>query len=219
MKSRLILFSLLLATVLVGHAQLVLNPGDVWTYSFSTMGFNSTTIRSGGQPNYGLLTMTFSSFPSGATLQYEMFEGAPAGSSFRSGLITSGGTFSTGPANTWQDLNGSVRLSMLTGACTVASVAFGAGLSNPQNPQNRIDTYSAGASLTSPPPRLVVRRLTNAAEVSWWTNGTAGFVLERTNVLPMTVTTWPTAPSPVTISNRYAVSVSATGQSYFRLRK
>jgi hypothetical protein len=113
MTKRLVGFALIFIAPFITRGQLIFNPDDVWTYSFSTLSFGGTTIRS--FPNYGSLMMTFSSFAAGATLQYEMFDGEPGDFLIRTGLITSGSSFSTAPALAFQDLAGSVRLTMLTG--------------------------------------------------------------------------------------------------------
>jgi hypothetical protein len=60
--------------------------------------------------------------------------------------------------------------------------------------------------------------LSNAVEVSWWTNGTAAYVLESTNVLKSGE--WhATVTLPSVVSNRNVVTLGPTGQVYFRLRK
>ena len=110
-----------------------------------------------------------------------------------------------------------MRLTMLTGACTVASVVpntttFG-------SVPNRWSTYSATTTSNSPQPRLVAQRLTNAVALSWWTNGTTGYVLETENVLA--TNQWTVVPTaPVIVSNRYVVTVGTNDSAaYFRLRK
>jgi len=218
MKSRLTYLSLLIVANFSAQAQMILNQGDVWTHSFSTL---PNTITGGLPftfPPNGTVIANFSSFPAGSTMRYEMFEGGPVGPPILSGLVTSGATLIAGPPYAWQDLNGSVRFTMLTGACAVASVTLRADLPNPLNPVNRYDEYSVSVSLTSPPPRLVVQRGSRLVQVSWWTNGASGYVLEATNALRSGA--WPAATNtPSVISNRYAVTLSPTNQMYFRLRK
>jgi hypothetical protein len=218
MNLRLISCALLFSFAFFCRAQLVLNPGEVWTHSFATLPYLSTSPRPPGLPNYGSLELTFGSFTSGSTLQYEMFEGAATGSPVRSGLITSGAYFVTAPANIWGDLNGAVRLSMLTGGCTVASVALGAARPSAANPVNQMDRYGEILTPTASAPELAIRSVASQIEISWQTNGASSYVLESTNVLNSGA--WPAVPgTPTVVGDRYVVTVSPSQQGYFRLRK
>ena len=139
-----------------------------------------------------------------------------------SGLVTGGGAgggLLGGWSWAWQDRNGTLRLTMLTGSCSVASVYIEASRPAAVNPLNRFEVYAASVSFTSPPPRLVAQRLPGAVEVSWWTNGTTGYVLESANALA--TNQWAVVPaSPVVVSNRYVVNVGTNeSAAYFRLRK
>ena len=216
MKLLLIHLTLFLATAFLADEPLRLNPGDVWTNSFNTLPFTGTTSSSGAGTSYGSLQMNFNIFGNGATLRYEMFEGVLAGGdAARSGLITAGGNFSATQSFLWQDLNGSVRLTMLTGECTVGSVAYGVGKPFPENPLTQVDTYIGGASLTSPPVRLVITRLSNVLELSFWTNINASY-LESANVLNSNFWVSPTQQIHL-VGNRWVYRVDPFGQSYFRL--
>jgi hypothetical protein len=65
----------------------------------------------------------------------------------------------------------------------------------------------------------MVQSLPNAAALSWWTNGTTGYVLESANLLA--TNQWTNVlVVPVVVSNRYQVTVGTNANAaYFRLRK
>jgi hypothetical protein len=216
MKLRLLSFFLLLHAALGTRAQIVLNERDVWDYHFTSMNLLSANGIF-GSPS-GQLTIGIDSFPSG-TLKWEVWDGVAIGTPMGSGLITptAGAGIVGAWSFAWQDFEGSVRLTMLTGSCTVASVR--ANATRPASLPSRWDTFTSLATSNSPPPRLLAQRLTNAVAVSWWTNGTTGYVLESANAIP--TNQWTVVPlAPVVVSNRYVVNV-ATNESaaYFRLRK
>ena len=215
MKTQVIVFTLLLTGSLAWGAQrLALNPGDVYSYSFTNMNFTGMGTSYGSF--YGAISITFAGFSAGSQLKYEIFEDTNQINLLKNGVIGSGAYFSTSIANAWQDLNGSVRLTMQAGACTISDFSCIACL--PSSDPNKMDSYGNGAPLTSPSPRLVAARLTDTMQFSWWTNGATGFVLESTNVL--TTGTWPAVVlAPAVISNRYVVTTNMIGQNYFRLRK
>ena len=216
MKTFFLSLLLVLSTGLPGRAQIILNEGDVWDYHFTSMKLVSANGIF-GSPS-GQLAIYFDSFPSG-TLKWEVLEGAADASFIASGLLTpaSGSGIVGAWSFRWQDLEGSVRLTMLTGACTVASVV--PNTTTYGSVPNRWSTYSATTTSNSPQPRLVAQRLTNAVALSWWTNGTTGYVLETENVLA--TNQWTVVPTaPVIVSNRYVVTVGTNDSAaYFRLRK
>jgi hypothetical protein len=208
------------ATTLSTSAQLILNPRDVWTHSFEDLPFIGEYKIFPGDLREGIFSFTIApgTFESGARLYFEMFEGGASGTAIASGTITTqpGGPITVHSPYTWQDQAGTVRFTMVTGACTVASVRFEARV--PNGP-TYFNVYSTNFIPAPIPPRLAVVRLENAVEISWWTNGSFGYVLEATNVLRSGA--WPALPqTPDVIGRRNVVTVGLAGQEeYFRLRK
>lgn len=207
------------ASVLSASAQLVLNPHDVWTNSFEELPFVEEYKIFPGDLREGTFSFTIApgTFESGSKLNFEMFEGAPGGAPRESGTVT---TEPSQPVTvhspfTWQDVAGSVRFTMVTGSCTVASVELGARV--PNSP-TYFNVYSTNFAPVPQAPRLEVVRSGNAVQISWWTNGSSGYVLESTNVLRSGA--WPAAPQiPTVAARRYVVTAGLAGQQYFRLRK
>jgi len=207
------------ASALSASAQLVLNPHDVWTNSFNELPFIGEYKIFPGDLREGIFSFTIApgTFESGSKLYFEMFEGAPSGAPRESGTVT---TEPSQPVTihspfTWQDVAGSVRFTMVTGSCTVASVELGARVPNGPTYFNVYSTNFTPAPLA---PRLQVLRYSNAVQISWWTNGSSGYVLESTNVLQSGV--WPAASQVSTVvARRHVVTVGLAGQEYFRLRK
>ncbi len=207
------------ASALSASAQLFLNPHDVWTHSFDEIPFADEYKIFPGDLREGVFSFAIESgtFEVGAKLYFEIFEGAPGGIPRESGTIT---TEPSQPVTihssfTWQDLAGSVRFTMVTGSCTVASVELGARIPNGPSYFNVYSTNFVPAPLA---PRLQVIRSGNVVEISWWTNGSLGYTLESTNVLRSGV--WPTtAQIPVVSGRRYVVTADLSEQEYFRLRK
>jgi hypothetical protein len=211
-------FLLLLVATPFCRAQVALNPGDVWIGAFSTVPFFSASSGGFSHASSGGLELSFSSFPSG-TVKFELYEGSPVGPPAASGLVNGGGPgggFVGGAGNLWQDLAGTVRLTMLTGQCVVSVVSV--VIKRPTGP-NSSDNFRGNLGLTSAPPALAVQRLPSDQAVSWWTNGSTGYVLETANNLP--TNQWSVVPAaPVIVSNRYMVNVGTNASAaYSRLRK
>ena len=207
------------ASVASASAQLALNRNDVWAYSFDELPFVEEQKIFAGDLREAVFAFTISpgSFEGGSLLDYEIFEGAPVGAPRESGSvavepaqpITVHSTF------TWQDVAGSVKFTMVTGSCVVANVELGARV--PNSP-TYFNVYSTNFTPVPLAPRLEVVRTSNAVEISWWTNGAAGYVLESTNVLQSGE--WPMAPhTPMILDRRFVVKVGLEAEEYFRLRK
>ncbi len=206
-------------SALSASAQLVLHQHDVWTNSFNELPFIGEYKIFPEDLREGIFSFTIApgTFEGGSELHFELFEGGPVGAPRESGTVT------TEPSQpviihspfTWQDVAGSVRFTMVTGSCTVASVEFRAKVPNGPTYFNVYSTNFTPAPLA---PRLQVLRYSNAVQISWWTNGSAGYVLESTNVLQSGA--WPAVLQiPTVIARRHVVTVSLAGQEYFRLRK
>ncbi len=124
----------LLGACLSGSSQLVLNPGDTWTYQFSTLPFVGTTNAFLANPS-GIFGFTVNSntFQPGDALRYDMFENSTAESPIFTGTMSSAPPFTvlTATNDAWQDLQGAIRFTMESGSVTVDSVTLGVIQSGP----------------------------------------------------------------------------------------
>src|SRR2546422_10540402 len=127
MKCLLVFCALLFGSSFPLFGQLVLNPGDSWTYTFSSLPFQGGTnvflTSTHGEFDF---TVRSSSFDPGDTLAYEMFENSTSEAPICSGTLNTApqGTLICSAPNGWQDVQGAVRFRMLSGSLTVDNVTL-----------------------------------------------------------------------------------------------
>ena len=134
MKTIQTIFGVWLAFCLQTRAQLTLSAGDHWDYQFSNLPKTGTVSAFGATPS-GVFDFTVdnSTFQSGDMLRFEMFETDTSQVPICSGVMSSAPPF-TGSCETdlaWQDRQGAVRLTMLSGSVTVDSVTVEAITTGP----------------------------------------------------------------------------------------
>lgn len=121
-----ILRLLLLMTALAGITRgqgVLLNAGDTWTYHFTTLDYVST--QAGSSAPFGasfIFTHDVAGYPT--NFLYEVFEGVVPDGFLGSGTQTIGDMGILLPTNAWQDLEGSVRFTVLSGSLTIDSLTF-----------------------------------------------------------------------------------------------
>jgi len=219
MKKIVLLCLALLSGSPRASSQVVFAEGDSFTYAF-----NSTNLLLAGsppppyQPVFGETGVQIhdTDLPPGTTLRYEMFENSTSGTSICTRLITApwpAGAFCD-VDNVWGDLQGAVRLTMLSGSVTIDAVYLQVGRFS-----NGVYERWLGSFVPSPAPRLRIARASEAQlEITWPTNHT-GFALEsRPNA---GAASWAPVTNSVTVTgDRFAVLVRAvSAQEVFRLRK
>jgi hypothetical protein len=128
----------LLATILPASAQLVLQEGETWVYSFDSLPLTGRTNAFLTSPQ-GMFAFAVdgSTLQSGSRLAYDLFETSPAETPFLSGTLQGGDqpfVFASSPG-AWQDEQGAIRFRMVSGSATVDLVA--------------LEAIVAGASLSS----------------------------------------------------------------------
>lgn len=132
------------------HAQLMLNPGQTWTYSFGSLPFIGNTNAFTTSPQ-GIFSFTVNggTLQTGDLLSYEMFESSPSLTPICSGTMngSSPATLSCSSPGAWQDREGSVRLTMVSGSVTVDTVALTAIVSGPS-----LSSYEVYSSTFTPVP-------------------------------------------------------------------
>jgi hypothetical protein len=116
------IFVVLLAACLRGEGQLLLHPGDQWTYQFEVLprtgSTNSFLASPGGSFEF---TVDGSTLQDGDLLTYEMFENNTNEAPICSGTMTLGSslTLACNAPGAWQQLRGAIRFTMVTGSVTV----------------------------------------------------------------------------------------------------
>ena len=119
------IFAALAALSAPGHSQLVLNPGESWTYPFSDLPRTGSVSVFTSTPG-GILDFTVdgSTFQSGDMLRYEMFENDTSAAPICSGILNSApsGKITCESNFAWQDVQGAIRLTMLAGSLSVDGV-------------------------------------------------------------------------------------------------
>jgi len=133
MRHLLILVTALLSAG-TSYGQLLLQPGQSWTYQFSTLPFTGVVSVFTANPQGSLqFTVNSLSWQPGAVLHYEMFENSTAEPPIASGTLSSPPPFSgsSQSLSSWQDRQGAVRFTMTAGSATVDSITLQAIVSGP----------------------------------------------------------------------------------------
>lgn len=151
---RLVLIAALLAAPMITHAQLSMNAGDTFEYSFNDLPDQQTVggplLRGGGFR----LQLDPSTVNSGDTIRMEMFEGGIFGTAaaertvdvFEFGINGMIGMGFGAPAETWADHNGSVRITVVSGSYTVNQMFMERGEATPND-----DTMLSSLTITPVP--------------------------------------------------------------------
>ena len=210
-------------------AQRTLNPGEDWSCHF-VLEDNwlrigpSPTAPAGGANGQFAATLNANLTP-GTVLRCEFYEGLYFGAP-TDGLPLSTYFYTSAPPNTitgwvanaWQDFEGTVRFTALTGPTTIQFVDLEMD-SRSFFPQ-MWEYYYLSVVPPAAPPRLSISPLTNSVRLSWWTNVSSGYVLQTANAL--TGASWATVNKSATLSNgQKFVTFSTTTNpgGVFRLRK
>ena len=139
-----------LAACMSAKSELVLNQGDVWTYSFNTLPLTGTTNSFQTSPQ-GIFEfhVQAGSLQSGEMLRYDMFENAASEAPICSQTMAFGSPLTatcSSPA-AWADLQGVVRLTMLSGSLAVDNVHLEAIVSGPS-----LSSYNVYSTSFNPVP-------------------------------------------------------------------
>src|SRR3954468_13451798 len=150
---------ILLAFCLPGYCQLVLNPGDSWAYEFSNLPRTGSTPMFGSNPG-GLFqfSVNSSTFQSGDVLRYDMFESTASEAPICSGTMI-GAPFNGSCARdfSWQDRQGGIRFTLVSGPITVDSITVASILPGPS-----LSSYDVYSETFTPVPEPAVTSLVAA---------------------------------------------------------
>ena len=163
MKTSAISAVILAAVCSCARGQLVLNSGDVFTYHFNTLPF-ITGSNSTDQILRSLATLSFrvqpSSYQVDENVRFEMFQGDQTTTPFRSESLSDPAYASNshqglpiyiGMPNFWQDLNGTIRFTGLSGSLTIDSIAVSVAMprGTPNDP-TPFDVYGTVVPVPEP---------------------------------------------------------------------
>jgi len=147
---RFFLWAALLSVSFPGYAQLVLNPGDAWLYDFSNLPKTGSTPVFGTNPGGSFqFSINGSTFQNGDMLRYEMFENSSTEPPICSGTMSSAPPFDRTCSSdfSWQDRQGAIRLTMLSGSVEVDSITITAITSGPS-----LSSYDVNSVSFTPVP-------------------------------------------------------------------
>ena len=213
--TQLILLGVLAVCGARAQAQLVLRARESFTHEFTTLPFQYyQTAFFPPYSEFGFSVIPDSVEP-GTTLQYEMFANSFAEAPARSGVLTTMPPYDHAetPLFVWDDRQGAIRLTVLTGSLILGKVTTGVWAPR----DNRTHNYYATTIV--PPPRLLHRRLNPGRLQFSWTTNAAPYRLESS--LDLSASSWLPVTASVSIQGGdYTVEVETTeGTQYFRLSK
>lgn len=222
MNKRIAFVLLIMATCHVSLGQLRLTTGDSCTCSFGPTNFSLFPTGPGSfHPVFGeaLIRLYETSLPAGTVLRYEMFESGPMERPLCVGLMTetnaSVSVAGCDVDNAWADLQGTVRLTMVSGSVTLHSVSLQVG----RFFDGQYQRWQGGLPSVAIDGRLNIGKVANhQVQITWPTNA-IGFVLERAFILPSAA--WSPVTNDVTrVDGQFSVLMTSDdGQALFRLRK
>jgi hypothetical protein len=129
MKKTIMIAASIVLAVLPTYSQgIMLSAGDTYTYQFSTMSVVGPYFPEGPMPPFGMLDGYFASFVPGSSILCEMFEDSTNEVTIAAQILSSPTSPlfppPPGPAleasGAWQDFQGAVRFTMLSGSVTIS---------------------------------------------------------------------------------------------------
>lgn len=200
------------------RAQLLLNPGDQWTYRFDSLprtgSTNAFVATAGGSFEF---TIDGGTLQDGDQLVYEMFEGTTLDTPICSGTLAAGSpaTLVCSVPGAWQQMQGAIRFRMLAGSVAVDHIKLQAIVSGPS--LSSYDVYASSLD-PEPGPRLSIALVSGAAQITWPTNFVDHRLEYATNLPP---TAWNLVTNPVTtVSDRFSITLEPdAGERVYRLHK
>lgn len=220
---RLVLFAaMLLAGCLVARSQLTLGPGESYTNEFKML-FRTGRYEVAFPP---LAAVNVAVDP--ATLQIEdalhvqMFEDLPTGTPFYQQTLMNTTNamyyFAASQGFYWQDLQGSIRLTMVSGSVTIDSLLVQVFI---PGSASTVHEFATRIYLPEGRPALRVVRSGTALEFSWPTSAT-NHVLETTPSVPAAQGWQSVTNTAEIVGDNYRVSVPLDPQvqsGFYRLRQ
>ena len=201
-------------------SQLLLNTGDTWNYQFSSLPKTGSISVFVTNP---VASVTFhidsSTFQSGDKLRYEMFENSAFETPICSNLMVSAPPFTlTCRADGgWQDVQGAIRLTMVSGSLSVTGVTLYLIRAGPS--LSSYDVYSSTFIPQPEPPVALSSTVRDGKLIVSWPQGSAtDFGLQAATNLPAMGWTDVTNVVYALGSNYYTTNEIAGPRRFFRLR-
>lgn len=219
MKSLVILLIMLCGPILSAQTSLQLTAGQSYCYEFSTVPFihHGALDSPGGGVHFYFSSPIFNPGDL-AQVRVEMFEGSMTGAPLHSAVFSTWyEVVGFGVHAAWQDLQGSARLTVLSGTVELRGVEV--RITGGPGPSLDFDLYGYGHIMPVQPPRVDISRIgANLAEITWPTNH-CGYILETAASLP--ATSWTGLTNRVAVRDGLFSVTIGTGESprAFRLRK
>jgi len=220
MKKGAVFCFAMLACCLCSHGQLLLNPGDTWAYKFDSLPKTGSISMFVTNPVGSVaFTVDASSFQKGDELRYEMFENSLSEQPICSGLITSvpPSTATCQAAASWQDLQGVIRLTMISGSMSVTGITL--LVIRPGPSLSSYDVYSSTFVPVPDPSRVLAAAIRGGKMiVSWPQGGAYDFYLQAATNLSA-ATQWVNVTNPVYAlgTNYYTTNQISASSQFFRL--
>ena len=213
----------LVVTLVLGSAsasgQLLLRAGESFAHEFSTLPFRYYQRATFPPYSEFWFRVLPDSFEPGTRLQYEMFANSLTEPPARSGILTETPPYDhrDAPLYVWDDRQGAIRLTTLTGSVMIGEITLGVWGQH-DGDFRYWDYYS---TTIVPPPRVLLRRLEGGALRLTWTTNAVSYRLESSTE-GLGPGSWAPAPETVrVVGSDYAVELEATPgrQRWFRLAK
>jgi len=222
MKSLWLWTAALLLGYSEAHAQLILKVGESYTHRFDSLPFQGNSTFGIAGPS-GTLFGHFdpwSPLSLGPTNSYkvELFEDTPLGIPIFSRTITSASSIhdtNYRADNAWGDLQGSIRVTAVSGFITLQGFSLQVFKTNATG---GFDIYGTDRIVLPAPPTLSIDQSNSFVTVRWTTPAT-NFVLETSaNAAPLT--SWQTVTNAVAVAGNVHSVILALDESrqIYRLR-
>jgi hypothetical protein len=221
MKCIFVFAAALLLTAWSGNSQVSLRAGDSYNYQFDTLAFqgNLTFGIAGPSGTVFLYVDPSSPISLGPTNSYkvEMFGDTPAQAPILSRIITAASSIYDTDyrvPDAWGDLQGSIRVTVLSGSITLQGFSFQAiKVGSPVG----FDIYGTDRIILPPRPVLSILPSGSKVAVRWPASGT-NFLLEATSSLASPVSWSPVTNAVVLSGGMLSATVEAgEARSFFRL--
>jgi hypothetical protein len=205
-----------------GHAQLVLKGGESYTYRFDSLPFQRNTTFGIAGPSGTLFAYIdpWDPWGLGPTNSYrvELFEDTPVGVPILSRTITSASSiYDTDyrTANAWADLQGSIRVTALSGFITLQGFSLQAFKTSAAG---GFDVYGTDRIYLPAPPVLSMIA-SNAFAIVRWTTSATNFVLEASSSMAPLAPWQAVTNAVISTGNVFSVSLALDeSHRFFRLR-
>jgi len=222
MKTSEFFAAALLMTSLAGYGQVTLGTGASYTYRFERLEFQGKSTFGIAEPSGTVFLYVDPTFPSGLgpndAYRVEIFEDTSADPPVLSRTITATSSIHETDYRVrgiWGDLQGCIRVTVLSGSITLRGFSFQAiKVGSPVE----FDIYGTSRIFIPPPPVLSILPAGSAMAVRWPASGT-NFVLEASSSLASSMSWGPVTNAVALSGGMLSVTIEPAGaRQFFRLK-